>query len=524
MPNLTAEESARPESRWSLKRQIRALGILFLVTILLACGFGVQLVRNSDAARIADAQRQLEQATAQLQSRYAYLADDFKQRNLQGPSTATDNRLLTSVTASVLAGMPRVEGGFYFASGSDLLGYAYPTYQGSGPKPDIPAAERPTILSVAQRAVDTRSAAYKRIDTSSDALLFRAIPLPSKGSPIGAVWAMHHLEGVHGAYQWLNAAGFLLLLVVSAAATAGAWHVTRRLDAGVSRIEATLGAMEYRLESDITPTGIQELDRIATAIDRLGKALNLNQQRRAELEQKLRHADRLAALGRLVAGVAHEVRNPLASVKLKLHLATQAGVSDPERLANAFAVMRTEVDRIDRLVGRLLALGKPPKTSLQSVDVARYLAERLEFFAPRAASQNTTLELRPSPSLNGTVGVDRERLGEVVDNLIANALDATSDGGKVVLETERNEDQHQMMIRVKDTGGGVPSPMRGRLFEPFATTKESGMGLGLFLSAEIVRGLGGEISYQEVQEAVPSNGKPDEYRAVGACFEVRLPC
>ncbi len=123
MPNLTAEESVQPESRWSLKRQIRALGILFLVTILLACGFGVQLVRNSDAARIADAQRQLEPATAQLQSRYAYLADDFKQRNLQGPSTATDNRLLTSIPASVLAGMPRVEGGFAGLRVSHLSGF-----------------------------------------------------------------------------------------------------------------------------------------------------------------------------------------------------------------------------------------------------------------------------------------------------------------------------------------------------------------------------------------------------------------
>src|SRR5216683_4776173 len=200
----------------------------------------------------------------------------------------------------------------------------------------------------------------------------------------------------------------------------------------------------------------------------------------------------------------------LASVKLKLHLATEAGVSDPERLANAFAVVRTEVDRIDRLVERLLALGKPPKTSLQNLDIARYLAERLEFFAPRATGQNTALELRSSPSLNGTFGVDRERLGEVIDNLIANALDATSDGGRVVVEAECDEEQHQMLIRVKDNGGGVPAAVRDRLFEPFATTKESGMGLGLFLSAEIVRGLGGEISYREFQEAVQSNGKRDE--------------
>jgi signal transduction histidine kinase len=168
---------------------------------------------------------------------------------------------------------------------------------------------------------------------------------------------MHHLEGVHGTYQWLNALGLLLLLAVSGAATAAAWHVTRKLDAGVSRIETALGVMEYRLESEISATGIQELDRIALAIDRLGRALNLNQQRRTELEQKLRHADRLAALGRLVAGVAHEVRNPLASIKLKLHLAEKAGVSDPERLASAFEIMRSEVDRIDRLIERLLALG-----------------------------------------------------------------------------------------------------------------------------------------------------------------------
>ena len=93
-----------------------------------------------------------------------------------------------------------------------------------------------------------------------------------------------------------------------------------------------------------------------------------------------------------------------------------------------------------------------------------------------------------------------------------------------MVEAERDEEQHQVMIRVKDTGGGVLSPMRQRLFEPFATTKQSGMGLGLFLSAEIVRRLGGEISYQEVHETLQSNGKPEETRAVGACFEVRLPC
>jgi signal transduction histidine kinase len=509
----SADKASRSSSRWSLKRQIRALGILFTATILLACALAVELVRYSDAARTVDAERQLEQAATQLRTHYSHVAQAFRQT--PEPVTAADNRLLASITASVLAGLPRVEGGFYFRTGSQFLGYAFPTYQGSGPKSDIPLAERPTILEVAQQAVATRSAVRKRIDTASDTLLFQALPLQNVAAPGGAVWVMHHLEGVRGAYRWLKVAGLLVLLTVSGAATAGAWHLTRRLDAGVSIIEANLGAMESQLEGDIKQTGIQELDRIAAAIVRLGQALNLNQQRRAELEQKLRQADRLAALGRLVAGVAHEVRNPLASIKLKLQLAEQASTSDPARLENAFAVMNSEVARIDHLVKRLLALGRPQRTSPQSVNIAHYLAERLEAFEASAIAGGTALELNSSPALNGALRLDRDRLGEVVDNLIANALDATKNG-RVVVEAEHDAERDQLVIRVKDTGGGVPPEMRQRLFEPFATTKDSGMGLGLFLSAEMVRGMGGEISYREIK----ANGCVK----AGASFEVRLPC
>ncbi len=135
MPESSMKTLGWSSSRWSLKRQIRALGVLFVVTILLACASAVDLVSNSDAARIADAERQLEQAASQLRAHYIYVARAFEQRNVAGPDTTVDNRLLVSITASVLAGMPRVEGGFYFKNSSELLGYAYPTYQGSGPKP-----------------------------------------------------------------------------------------------------------------------------------------------------------------------------------------------------------------------------------------------------------------------------------------------------------------------------------------------------------------------------------------------------
>ncbi len=520
------ESSGQPKQRasswWSLKSQIRALGLLFLVTVLLVTLLAIQLVRGSEAARIAEARRGLAQATAELRTRYARALQALAERRARETAPPWAERgWLTSVTASALAGMAGVEGGFYFASGSRLVGYAYPTYRGSGPKSDIPSAERPTILKVAEQAVATQEPAARRIDAGSDVLLFHAVPLQAQGSPGAAAWVMHHLEGVHGAYQSLHTAGLLLVLMVCGGATAAAWRLTRRLEAGVAGIEAALGAMEYRLETDIAPTGIRELDRIAAAIGRLGKTLILNQQRQAELEQKLRHADRLAALGRLVAGVAHEVRNPLASIKLKLHLAAQSGAASPERRAGAFAVMRAEVARIDRLVERLLALGRPRAPAPQSVDLRRYLAQRLEAFAWRAKTSNTALELSLSPSLGDAVRLDCDRLSEVLDNLLANALEAAA-GGRVVVEAERNDGQ--LVIRVKDSGAGVAPAMRARLFEPFATTKPSGMGLGLFLSAEIVRGLGGEIVYREPDEALSADRREAAAVAQGACFEVRLPC
>jgi signal transduction histidine kinase len=107
------------------------------------------------------------------------------------------------------------------------------------------------------------------------------------------------------------------------------------------------------------------------------------------------------------------------------------------RLGAAFDVMRQEVDRIDRLVERLLALGRLPRNPSESVDIGRYLAERLEVFTPRATAQNTVFELQTS-SLNGSVSLDRDRVGEVVENLVANAMDAVKEGGRVLVEAERS--------------------------------------------------------------------------------------
>jgi hypothetical protein len=140
--------------RWSLKGQIRALSVMVLTTVVMSVVLGVLLLQQSQSAREADATRHLDQAANHLAERYEYLHRSFAERHADDPLASGDEPLLHSLTEAVLAGVPGIEGGFYRAADGRFLGYAYPTYSGSGPKTDIPPAELPTIERVVETAVN----------------------------------------------------------------------------------------------------------------------------------------------------------------------------------------------------------------------------------------------------------------------------------------------------------------------------------------------------------------------------------
>ncbi len=334
---------------WSLKRQIRILGVLLAATIALASGLAIEFARHSEKALVTDAQRQLVSAARKLREGYRSAVNSARIPGRPMTRSASDEAALRALTSASLASFPGVEGGFYEGRKGALVGYAYPTYQGSGPKTDVPPAERGSILNVAQAASGALGGAELRVDAGHDVILFYAFALTQNGKPADAAWVMRHMVGVRSAYGRLRALSLGLLLIACALATGVAWIVTRRLDRGVAAIEDALHAMAARFDTPVGETGISELDRIGAAVSGLAEALDQNQKRRDELEQRLRQADRLAALGRLVAAVAHEVRNPLASIKLKLALAKKLP-EEPQRLATTFEVIGSEVDRIDRIV------------------------------------------------------------------------------------------------------------------------------------------------------------------------------
>lgn len=494
----------------SLKTHIKALGILAFAALVLAMLLGMSVLSQTESSMVANAVRDMARLADRLAARYDYLARTFPSKMIVRSPFTKNTALLRSLTESVLTGMEGVEGGFYSVQADRLVGYAYPTYHGSGTKRDVPATERPTILRIIKQAIQAGEEVEEQVISGPDILLFRARPLAEAGEVAGAVWLMHRLRGIRTVDRQLYGLGLIGLLGAASTVAVGAWLVARRLDGGLSRIGAGLHKMEEQLDCPLAPVGIFELDCIGSEINRLAMVIKDQQTRRINLERQLHEADRLAVLGRLVAGVAHELRNPLSSIKLKIQLARQNPLF-PSYFRKAMDVVEEECARLDRLVVRLLSLAKPSHQSRAPTDLIQFLSHRLEHWHPRAASRGITLQLVGGDVILQPVVIDRDRVGQILDNLLANSFDALGlKEGLITVEVSRVESS-TVTIVVSDNGPGIPPEMADRLFEPFSTTKPQGTGLGLFLSAETARALGGSLRYANAPGG-------------GARFEVHIPC
>jgi len=488
---------ARKPQGGSLKLQLTLLGVLSSAVLLITAFVTYQLLQGSESSVVAYQARQLDRVADQVTQQYHRLLESLGQDGTPSPLAARDALPLNHLLDVALAEYPGVEGGFYVPLDNQLIGYSYPTYEGTGRKSDIPTAERATILQVARQAAATGQPAHETIRGGRDIILFAARPLRDSERVVGSAWLMHRLVNVRSSNRGLYTFGIAGLLLTSILVTLGAFAIVRSVTRKVEDIETGLQTLEQSLSHEMEPTGSDEFDRIVHAINRLAQTLRQNLEIRAQLEADLGQAEKLSALGRLVASVAHEVRNPLASIKLKVQLC-QRSLENQEKLATNFQVILAEIRRLDRLVERLLLIAKPVQLHLTAVDLNLFVRERLEVFRGLADERGIALEFEPG-ELPNSVPLDKERFGQVIDNLVSNAIEAIhgSDGSVLVATAPSAEGLPKVALSVSDNGNGISVAEAERIFEPFYTTKEGGTGLGLYLTSEIVRAHGGIITFSK---------------------------
>lgn len=519
--------------RLSFATQLVLLWVLVAVVCSVLAGVIWLLIQSDQSRQVSLASQQSASACEHVASRYSLSA--------QLNTDPNNVDLMHAVLDAVLVQVPTVEGGFWnsraavrsgsvpgaasstdhngFASASatnpnGFLAYSFPTYQGSGVKRDIPEAETPLIL----RALGRASAAHAPVSDSVRA---------GQGATVVSACAV---SGVTGLYAWtltraqapLGPYGQILISSL-AVVLGGILVVAVVLGLALRRWKNNLLQLERGLapQPDTSSTirlplpGEPDLDKIAHAFNTYVAHSESLQQRAVALGDQLMQAERFASLGRLAAQVAHEIRNPLGAVRLKIE---NAIASDGSRQRDSLMSVLVQVERIETQVSSLLALTRPVTVSRKATDVGDWLEKTVSAHDEQAASKNIDLSvdleaLQSDIQEPGSccANIDPAQMARAVDNLVLNAIRHAPRDGKVVVEARRivTPEGASLRLAVIDNGPGVPAADRERIFEPFVTGRPDGSGLGLAVAREVATAHGGRAYVADSEH--------------GTCFVIDIP-
>jgi signal transduction histidine kinase len=315
------------------------------------------------------------------------------------------------------------------------------------------------------------------------------------------------------AASWMVGGLLLLGTCGPAAGVLAGVGISRHLSRSLVRLSLPLRDAAGKLNQVVGPVtlspgwGLEELEGVLRRLaDQVGAVIEQLQQSQREALR----AEQLAAVGQLAAGLAHELRNPLMSMKILVQSAGDRG--DPAGLGvRGLAVLEEEIDRLEHLTRTFLEFARPPQPEKRILDARAVVEDAIRLVSGKAGRCGVPITCatgaRPVPLL-----ADAGQLRQLLLNLLLNAIEALPRGGSVVVRVDRAEDGRSpaAVLEVTDTGPGLPNGLGQDIFHPFVSTKLTGLGLGLSICRRIVDAHGGTIQAANRPEG-------------GAVFTVRMP-
>src|SRR5437879_7940473 len=362
----------------SLRSRLLALWIMLVLSGAATAYLLFESFQQTANARVARSEELVARACPDTADRYQFFVSGWT-------SGRIDDRLkqeLTTLAQVALSSAIGVEGGIWQADAGSLA-YAFPSYEGTGPKTDLPAAELNTIREVNAEALRSGRPAGLRQPTRSQTLLVHACPLrgPLEGT---TAWTMTRVFTAEGPAYTQLLTGLLVLALTIFGSAIWLARVLFSWSRKIAVLEKALGKSES--ESVDLPklprTGEQELDRLVDALNQTGERLALERRRAST-------AERLAAVGRLSAGLAHEIRNPIAAMRLKAENALAA--NDDARKRTALEAILQQVARLDSLLRDLLEMTQTGQPKFSDVELSCFLKNIIETHQVLAASKGLNI-------------------------------------------------------------------------------------------------------------------------------------
>jgi len=463
---------------------VLVLGLATLVIALVAIG---HVFISAD-----DARERAAEASAEVGAQT--LVDALLARGPGAASAEIDveqRRTLRSIVGSNAGGA----GGYCMRDSGEILASASRPWAVDARKPGRVSEQHvlaPDLRDAVERIcreAKPGDTAQARIDQPRDLAILAAIPVGDKV----AAWFITRVRtrSARAVGSWPIE---IVALAVTALALVGvAADAMLALRRGAADLRTALMRLEGDLRAPVPRPRARELREIAAGLEAMAAHLADARDRERALEGTIARDQRLAALGRVAAGVAHEVRNPLAGMKLRLDLLARSGELGVESNDDVAACLG-EIDRLDRLVESLLSASRTKGGEARAVDLAALGDERLA----RAALVAEAAGVRLRREGKAEAMTDPDVVAAALDNLLRNAIEASPQGSEIVIHVD--EVDGAPSIAVDDAGPGIPEERRAELFEPFFTTKPEGTGLGLWISRLLLEGKGASLVYSREDE------------------------
>jgi signal transduction histidine kinase len=443
-----------------------------LIAVLLTGLLAADLARNLRSVVISETNKTLKNAVGEL-------AQSGRIWETSGRSHVSEkdssDKELRRLSYEVLRSYPDIEGGFLW--NDEVVGHSFPTYTEQESTLRQPPLEHREVISAMAESRRSGRIASRVVQDGKDLVLVAV-----SANPAGqlAAWSLRRIFNFSDSSELTKRFLLVAVMGISLIAIGAVLRLSFSLQRGFAMIQAGLDNLRtdvhYRL-----PDQNHELRTIVQAINTMAEG-------RERLEADLRREDRLRVMGRVVAGIAHEIRNPLNSIRLTIRLLAKR-LHGQDAAGEIITLITGEIDRLDALLKSLLVFGADGPEKLRRQPLQPVLERTLALVKPHAEESGVVIRVTAPPECEALV--DGNYLQQALMNLLLNAIDASGQSGEVGVSLATVDSYVE--ISVEDSGPGLAPEQQERIFEAFYTTKTGGTGLGLAVTKTLLEKMGATI-------------------------------